>query len=121
MMPIRFNKPARGALLGLAALFAEPSLAVAQDIPGIENCSAEKDMARRTGCLQSNVNYLKAQLTQMQTVTFGRIEAANRQIDALKATIVSLQTTVTELKETMAKQSGGAQKSDAPKSEPAKK
>jgi hypothetical protein len=122
MMRTPITRRARVALFGLAAascaglFLGLPSSAPAQDIPGIENCSAEKDMARRTGCLQSNVNYLKAQLTQMQTVTFGRIEAANRQIDALKTAVISLQATVTELK--AAKQPASAQKPEMQKSEP---
>ena len=33
--------------------------ALAQDVPGIEICTRESRMDRRTGCLQSNINYLK--------------------------------------------------------------
>src|SRR3954447_693766 len=47
------------ALSGTAAMVS-PGLAAAQDVPGIENCMAEKQIERRTGCLQSNINYLKS-------------------------------------------------------------
>jgi len=83
--------------LAFAVLLAATSPAAAQDVPGIENCSAEKAMERRTGCLQSNVNYLKAQLTRCRRE---RAEArrAARQIDALKATVIGLQATIAQVK-----------------------
>jgi hypothetical protein len=34
------------------------SIASAQDVPGIEICTVEKTMERRTSCLQSNVDFL---------------------------------------------------------------
>ena len=36
--------------------------AQAQDVPGIEICTVEKTMERRTSCLQSNVNFLQTTL-----------------------------------------------------------
>jgi len=48
-------------LIGAALLTLMPHGAMAQDVPGIEICTAEKTMERRTGCLQSNVNFLKAE------------------------------------------------------------
>ena len=44
----------------LAAFAAGPALA--QDVPGIEICTVEKTMERRTSCLQSNVNFLQTSL-----------------------------------------------------------
>ena len=41
-----------------AALMVAAGSAAAQDVVGVENCAVEKTMERRTGCLQSNVNYL---------------------------------------------------------------
>ena len=91
----------------------------AQDVPGIELCTAEKTMERRTGCLQSNVNYLKAQLTKVSLESGQKLDAAARQIDALKATVIGLQATIAQLQarvETLEK------KPDAkPAPEPAKK
>lgn len=106
----------RIGLLGIVLTTLTPvQPASAQDIPGIENCTAEKAMDRRTSCLQSNVNYLKAQLTQLQTVSLGRIEAANRQIDALKALVIALQATVAELKAAADKKPAETPKPDASK------
>lgn len=84
--------------LVLAALFAVVSHhAMAQDVVGIEICTAEKTMERRTSCLQSNVNFLKASLTKASLDSQQKIDAATRQIDALKATVIGLQKTVADL------------------------
>lgn len=82
-------------VLSLLFLFAAP--AVAQDVPGIEICTAEKTMERRTSCLQSNIDFLKKTLTKASLDSQQRIDAANRQIDALKATLAGLQKTVEQL------------------------
>jgi len=71
--------------------------AAAQDVPGIEICTAEKTMERRTGCLQSNVNFLMRSIARLTQDNQQKLEAANRQIDALKASVVSLQAKVNEL------------------------
>lgn len=71
--------------------------AVAQDVPGIEICTAEKTMERRTSCLQSNVNFLMRSIAKLAQDNQQKIDAANRQIDVLKASVVSLQAKVSEL------------------------
>jgi prefoldin subunit 5 len=71
--------------------------AVAQDVPGIEICTAEKTMERRTSCLQSNVNFLMRSIAKLTQDSQHKMDAANRQIDALKASVVSLQAKVHEL------------------------
>ncbi len=48
----------RIALVGTVVLtgcMLTPADARAQDVPGIEICTVEKTMERRTSCLQSNV------------------------------------------------------------------
>lgn len=95
--------------------------ALAQDVPGIEICTAEKTMERRTGCLQSNVNFLKSSLTKASLESQQKIDAANRQIDALKATVIGLQNTVAQLQgqvQALGKPNGAAK--DAPKAPAAK-
>ena len=89
--------------------------AFAQDIPGIENCSAEKSMERRTGCLQSNVNFLKSALTKASLDQQQKLDAANRQIDALKATVIGLQKTVADLQGQMQAPGKKPDAKDAPK------
>jgi hypothetical protein len=70
----------------------------AQDIPGIEICTVEKTMERRTSCLQSNVDFLQRTITKLSTDHQQKIDAANRQIEGLKAAVTSLQNMVADLK-----------------------
>jgi len=69
--------------------------AQAQDVPGIENCMAEKQIDRRTGCLQSNINFLKTQITtevgKAKADVLAKLDDASKQIDALKLMISGLQ------------------------------
>ena len=69
----------------------------AQDVPGIEICTVEKTMERRTSCLQSNVDFLQKTIIRLAADHQQKLDAANRQIDGLKATVVSLQKTVDDL------------------------
>ena len=69
----------------------------AQDIPGIEICTVEKTMERRTSCLQSNVEFLHRTITRLSADHQQKIDAANRQIEAMKAQLASLQKSVADL------------------------
>ena len=74
------------------------SAARAQDVPGIEICTVEKTMERRTSCLQSNVDFLQKTITKLSIDNQRRVDAANRQIDGLKAAVASLEKLVEEQK-----------------------
>ena len=69
----------------------------AQDVPGIEICTVEKTMERRTSCLQSNVDFLQKTITKLAADHQQKIDAANRQIEGLKSSVASLQKVVDEL------------------------
>jgi esterase/lipase len=69
----------------------------AQDVPGIEICTVEKTMERRTSCLQSNVDFLMKTISKLGADHQQKLDAANRQIEGLKATVIGLQKTVEEL------------------------
>src|SRR5579871_3351089 len=58
-----------------------PAATRAQDVPGIEICTAEKTMERRTSCLQSNVDFLHKTITKLNLDHQQKLDAANRQID----------------------------------------
>ncbi|WP_315767454.1 MULTISPECIES: hypothetical protein [unclassified Bradyrhizobium] len=75
----------------------------AQDVPGIEICTVEKTMERRTSCLQSNVDFLQKTITKLSLDHQQKIDAASRQIQALKAALISQQGTIDELKSAQAK------------------
>jgi len=88
----------RTVFLVLALLM--PQLAVsahAQDVPGIEICTVEKTMERRTSCLQSNVDFLQKMIAKLSADHQQKIDAVNRQIEGLKSTVASLQKTVDDL------------------------
>jgi septal ring factor EnvC (AmiA/AmiB activator) len=79
---------ARTTIVALALLLSAP--AVAQDVRGLEICIAEKDMARRTSCLQANVEFLQQELTrQTRRAQDDRI-AVGKDMTVLKAEIVGL-------------------------------
>ena len=69
----------------------------AQDVPGIEICTVEKTMERRTSCLQSNVDFLQKTIAKLSADHQQKLDAANRQIESLKTTVASLQKIVDEL------------------------
>jgi prefoldin subunit 5 len=80
-----------------ALLIAIPSALRGQDIPGIEICTVEKTMERRTSCLQSNVDFLQKTIAKLGAEHQQKLDAANRQIEGLKAAVASLQKLVDEL------------------------
>ena len=82
--------------------------AQAQDIAGMEDCTKTAGLDKRTGCFQSNVNFLHQLVTDVRQ----RLNAANNEIVALKAALASLQTTVEQLQ--------AAQKAANEKKPPAK-
>ena len=85
------------ALLLVAPCLLMSAVARAQDVPGIEICTVEKTMERRTSCLQSNVDFLQKSIAKLAADHQQKLDAATRQIDALKVTVVGLQKVVEEL------------------------
>ncbi|HEY1545474.1 MAG TPA: hypothetical protein VGG01_23985, partial [Xanthobacteraceae bacterium] len=69
----------------------------AQDVPGIEACTHEARMERRTGCLQSNIDYLHALIGKNAAAAQQKANAAVAEIAALKAQVAALRTTLTVL------------------------
>ena len=82
----------------------------AQDVPGIEICTVEKTMERRTSCLQSNVDFLQKTITKLGADHARKLDAANRQIDGLKSTVASLQKIVDDLQAAQKKAAEDARK-----------
>ena len=82
----------------------------AQDVPGIEICTVEKTMERRTSCLQSNVDFLQKTITKLSADHQQKLDAATRQIDGLKVTVAGLQKIVDELQAAQKKAAEDAKK-----------
>jgi hypothetical protein len=102
MLPGRLDAPMESAmgflrctvliLLGLAS-----SRAAAQDIPGLENCMAEKQMERRTGCFQSNDDFLQRTLVKQARDMQARIAASGRDLAAAQAEIAALKSAMEKM------------------------
>lgn len=93
LRPARVWRPTR-VLLFIVLL---PSGAGAQDIRGLEVCTAEKQMERRTGCLQANTEYLQQALIKLSRETDEKLAAAARDLAAARAEIGTLRSTVEKL------------------------
>jgi hypothetical protein len=105
---------ARIAFAAFALLMASlPATVHAQDVPGIEICTVEKTMERRTSCLQSNVDFLQKTINKLTTDNQQKLDAANRQIEALKGAVIGLQKVVGELQSAQ-KAAEDAKKAAAP-------
>src|SRR5262249_13712228 len=73
----------RIAVLGLSLILVGVDAGWAQDIAGIEDCTKTSGLDKRTGCLQSNVNFLQ------RLVTKNALDAQNK-LDEVAAEIVAL-------------------------------
>ena len=82
-----------------AFLLALSVPATAQDIRGLEACMSEKQIERRTGCLQANIEFLHQSLTKLAREMQDKIGAAGRDLAAARAEIA-------ELRSAMAKMNG---------------
>jgi hypothetical protein len=91
------GRTALTASLALAPWLLMSGDSLAQDVPGIEICTVEKTMERRTSCLQSNVDFLMKTITKLAADHQQKLDAANRQIESLKGTAIGLQKIVDEL------------------------
>ena len=96
----------------LASHLATP--ASAQDVPGIEICTVEKTMERRTSCLQSNVDFLQKTTSKLSADHAQKLDAANRQIESLKSAVAGLQKLVADLQAAQSKTAEDSKKAGAP-------
>lgn len=102
-MRLRFL--AAGMIAAVVLAFAFPP-AAAQDVRGLEICTAEKNMERRTGCLQANIEFLQQRLNKTTLEAQQRQAAADREMAAAKAHLAAAQSEIAALKEVLAKLRG---------------
>ncbi len=83
---------------------ASASIAHAQDVRGLEVCTAEKQMDRRTGCLQANIDFLMSLIDKNSRDARQKLDAASKdlaaarnEIAALKAQVASTQARLEKL------------------------
>jgi septal ring factor EnvC (AmiA/AmiB activator) len=80
--------------------------AAAQDIRGLEVCTAEKQMERRTGCLQANTEFLQQALAALKRETNDKLAATGRDLAAAKAEIATAKVEIAALRSALAKLDG---------------
>ena len=73
-----------------------------QDICGVDLCTAETRMKRRTGCLQASVEFLQQALIKLVREKQDKITAADRDVAAARAEIVPLKSTMEKLNSELA-------------------
>ncbi len=74
----------------------------------MEICTAEKQMERRTSCLQANVEFLQQVLKTLTRETEQKMAAADRDLAAARAEIAALKSAVDKLTRDLAKIKGNA-------------
>jgi predicted RNase H-like nuclease (RuvC/YqgF family) len=65
-----------------------------QDIRGMEVCTAEKQLERRTACLQANIEFLQQALIKLDRETRDRIATADRDLSDARREIAALKSTI---------------------------
>jgi hypothetical protein len=89
----------------LADLISPPAgviATLAQDVPGIEICTRESRLDRRTGCLQSNIEFLQQVVARNALDAQQKLGAANRDIAALKESLAGANRDIAVLRELLA-------------------
>ena len=90
-------------IAGLTALLLATVVpAAAQDVPGIEICTREIRLDRRVGCLQSNVEFLQQLIAKNARDTQQKLNAATREISALKELLAVATANMVELRQQLA-------------------
>lgn len=86
----------------VALLMALAGVARAQDVQGIELCTHETRMDRRTGCLQSNIEYLQGVIAKNAAEAKQRLTAAASELGALKGEVAGLKGDIATLRAALA-------------------
>jgi septal ring factor EnvC (AmiA/AmiB activator) len=91
----------RWLIVFLFLVAATPALA--QDVRGLENCMAEKQIERRTGCLQANVEFLQQEIRKASLEHRQKLAAAEKEIAAAKGDVALANKELAVLKDTLGK------------------
>jgi hypothetical protein len=86
----------------VAAVLLIAAPAAAQDIRGLEVCTAEKQMERRTSCLQANTEFLHQALAKLTRETGAKLSEVRTELAAAKAEIAALKSALAKLESELA-------------------
>lgn len=95
--------PIRVILAAVAGVSLAALSAAAQDVRGMEICTAERNMERRTGCLQANIDFLQQRLNKVVLEAQQKQAASDREMAAVKAQLAAANGEIAALKEAIAK------------------
>jgi hypothetical protein len=98
----RFNETKGASMFKVTALVIAIvvlgfDLARAQDIPGIEDCSKTSGLDKRTGCFQSNIDFLIKVIAKNAADARQRLSAATNEIAALQKEVADLRIRVDQI------------------------
>ena len=88
----------RNLFWAMLAVLAAATSTAGQDVRGLEVCTAEKAMERRTSCLQSNVEFLQQVLAKQARDTQAKLSAAAQEVAAQKVEIATQRAEIAALK-----------------------
>jgi hypothetical protein len=88
--------------VAVLAMLAAPLPAAAQDIRGLEVCTAEKQMERRTSCLQANTEFLHQALAKLARETNVKLSEAKAELAVAKSEIAALKSALARLESELA-------------------
>jgi hypothetical protein len=80
-----------------AAMLVGVAAGSAQDIAGVEDCTKTQGLDKRTGCMQSNINFLQRTMTRNALEAHRRLQAAETELVALRSALATLRKQVDEL------------------------
>jgi septal ring factor EnvC (AmiA/AmiB activator) len=103
-MPRNNSRPLRLAVAAAALTVLGIAPGHAQDVRGLEVCTAEKQMERRTSCLQANTEFLQGAIDrnardarQKLDIAAKELAAARNEIGTLKAALAATQARLDKL------------------------
>jgi septal ring factor EnvC (AmiA/AmiB activator) len=97
-----FGKAMKRAAI-FSSIFFTAMPASAQDVRGLENCMAEKQIERRTGCLQANVEFLQQEIRKAAVEHRQKLAAAEKDIAAARGDVALANKELAALKDTLGK------------------
>lgn len=88
----------------------------AQDVRGLEVCTAEKQMDRRTGCLQANIDYLMNLIDRNAREARQKLDAAAKELSAARTEVTTLKASLAAMQARIEKlEKAGKEKPEKPK------
>jgi chromosome segregation ATPase len=108
----------KNLLLAAAMLLIAPAAASAQDIAGIEDCTKTGGLDKRTGCFQSNVEFLHRSIAKQTGDAQQKLSAAYAEIGELRRAVAALQTNIATLQTALVKMQAAVDQLQPPAKKP---